>query len=73
MSASRLIFDDKYRVGEWVADQMADGADWHNYYAMGAETKGNIVSGIVFENMNCLLYTSPSPRDRTRSRMPSSA
>ena len=25
------------------------------------------------ESMNCLLYTSPSPRDRTRSRMPSSA
>ena len=25
-------------------------------------------------NVNdCLLYTSPSPRDRTRSRMPSSA
>ena len=24
-------------------------------------------------NGNCLLYTSPSPRDRTRSRMPSSA
>ena len=23
--------------------------------------------------MTCLLYTSPSPRDRTRSRMPSSA
>ena len=23
--------------------------------------------------MCCLLYTSPSPRDRTRSRMPSSA
>ena len=23
--------------------------------------------------MDCLLYTSPSPRDRTRSRMPSSA
>ena len=22
---------------------------------------------------DCLLYTSPSPRDRTRSRMPSSA
>ena len=26
-----------------------------------------------FANMGCLLYTSPSPRDRTRSRMPSSA
>ena len=24
-------------------------------------------------DMCCLLYTSPSPRDRTRSRMPSSA
>ena len=24
-------------------------------------------------DVNCLLYTSPSPRDRTRSRMPSSA
>ena len=24
-------------------------------------------------NIICLLYTSPSPRDRTRSRMPSSA
>ena len=25
------------------------------------------------EFIGCLLYTSPSPRDRTRSRMPSSA
>ena len=25
------------------------------------------------KDMHCLLYTSPSPRDRTRSRMPSSA
>ena len=25
------------------------------------------------QNLVCLLYTSPSPRDRTRSRMPSSA
>ena len=25
------------------------------------------------EDGSCLLYTSPSPRDRTRSRMPSSA
>ena len=27
----------------------------------------------TFQSNNCLLYTSPSPRDRTRSRMPSSA
>ena len=25
------------------------------------------------DSITCLLYTSPSPRDRTRSRMPSSA
>ena len=27
----------------------------------------------IYLILNCLLYTSPSPRDRTRSRMPSSA
>ena len=27
----------------------------------------------VTNAISCLLYTSPSPRDRTRSRMPSSA
>ena len=27
----------------------------------------------IAQEMVCLLYTSPSPRDRTRSRMPSSA
>ena len=32
---------------------------------------GVTVAGSPFNN--CLLYTSPSPRDRTRSRMPSSA
>ena len=26
-----------------------------------------------YQRQSCLLYTSPSPRDRTRSRMPSSA
>ena len=32
-------------------------------------------SGIIamYSGISCLLYTSPSPRDRTRSRMPSSA
>ena len=27
----------------------------------------------AIEGYNCLLYTSPSPRDRQKSRMPSSA
>ena len=33
----------------------------------------NVNDGTIVETMACLLYTSPSPRDRTRSRMPSSA
>ena len=32
-----------------------------------------IVQGLSKIAYGCLLYTSPSPRDRTRSRMPSSA
>ena len=28
---------------------------------------------LIFESINCLLYTSPSPRDLSTSRMPSSA
>ena len=39
--------------------------------ASGALT-GKYLNGIP-DNSSCLLYTSPSPRDRTRSRMPSSA
>ena len=27
----------------------------------------------MFQNYDCLLYTSPSPRDRQKSRMPASA
>ena len=39
------------------------------------ETKYTAVNGIaeLKEAICCLLYTSPSPRDRQKSRMPSSA
>ena len=33
----------------------------------------DVILGCVSQVGDCLLYTSPSPRDRTRSRMPSSA
>ena len=32
-----------------------------------------VIIAIVIDSIACLLYTSPSPRDRTRARMPSSA
>ena len=38
------------------------------------ETSNYIKNYLKLNSINfCLLYTSPSPRDRTRSRMPSSA
>ena len=36
-------------------------------------TKSTAIVATLFIICSCLLYTSPSPRDRTRSRMPSSA
>ena len=43
---------------------------------MKSNSEGLIIDGIaafIDRDNICLLYTSPSPRDRTRSRMPSSA
>ena len=40
------------------------------YRRQSINTRERNVSGV---SDSCLLYTSPSPRDRTRSRMPSSA
>ena len=37
------------------------------------EISGDNYEDLVANSKGCLLYTSPSPRDRTRSRMPSSA
>ena len=56
--------------------------DWQKTFKPIIERalKENIDNPNVFKKIrwfaeyyNCLLYTSPSPRDRTRSRMPSSA
>ena len=43
---------------------------------LGGEVPGALGDGVDTGDVvvgDCLLYTSPSPRDRTRSRMPSSA
>ena len=52
-----------------------------NYAGTAAKFDGEDLKALGIDNINeidgkipgCLLYTSPSPRDRTRSRMPSSA
>ena len=43
------------------------------YYNAISKHKINIPTPVMAGVRTCLLYTSPSPRDRTRSRMPSSA
>ena len=58
-----------------LAGQVMDAA---RIYGRGIKLRcGSILGGMPYREqlrlLSCLLYTSPSPRDRTRSRMPSSA
>ena len=56
---------------------------WYDENADGLQSNSEVgVSGVTVEaydandqmiNSACLLYTSPSPRDKRQSRMPSSA
>ena len=63
---------------QWsVTDLLPEGVDANTLKSAFAKNElvickaGNLSP--VMRNEACLLYTSPSPRDRTRSRMPSSA
>ena len=52
-------------------------ADWPQFRGPTGDGRVNVISHpkkwSTKENLACLLYTSPSPRDATLSRMPSSA
>ena len=64
-----LVEMTRKRVRESLIQTLCDPCDY-------CEGKGYIKnpSTVCYEIIrDCLLYTSPSPRDRTRSRMPSSA
>ena len=41
--------------------------------ALNIPKQGNLIDQQILKLIGCLLYTSPSPRDRSVSRMPSSA
>ena len=57
-----------FSTGTWLsADAISPG------FGRGQTLNGNGYFQYLAGNNGCLLYTSPSPRDRTRSRMPSSA
>ena len=60
-----------------VEELIYSGQDWGGPIGMGALSRlPGRLKGAVLLNTGfnaCLLYTSPSPRDRQKSRMPSSA
>ena len=64
----KLIADSEAR---WVDLRFTDprGKEQHVTFPASKVDSEFFAEGAMF----CLLYTSPSPRDRTRSRMPSSA
>ena len=69
--------DAKIEYDEDGTDQVqVTGADW-TYNNVNVTITGNLVttgtSSTSIPDNTCLLYTSPSPRDATLSRMPSSA
>ena len=69
--------DDAFRTNDdWGCAESKD--DWgmsskNNATTNHAEEEEESLEQLTKQLDDCLLYTSPSPRDRTRSRMPSSA
>ena len=63
------LFDDRHRI-----DLISPQAEEKNYDEYHKLHTFDIPSMTILTSPNtCLLYTSPSPRDRQKSRMPSSA
>ena len=66
--------DERYKLMDKMSINLKN-SDIRNVLTMIGELTGlNIViSPNIEDTITCLLYTSPSPRDRQKSRMPSSA
>ena len=61
--ATKVLLDIMYFVGMVVTLTLPVSFKWY----------GTVINPFFGEYYICLLYTSPSPRDRQKSRMPSSA
>ena len=60
-------------VGTATTASQLRGDDPTHTIALQMQRSRQVLQTMVADPDSCLLYTSPSPRDRTRSRMPSSA
>ena len=57
-----------------IADEFYDGKPWIDLSKQELKKGLEKFAGVdVQQTSDCLLYTSPSPRDQRGSRMPSSA
>ena len=68
------MFVDESVDGNVVGCTGVEGADGVEVGGVDGDEDGAVDGDAdVDEGASCLLYTSPSPRDRQKSRMPSSA
>ena len=66
--------DDHHASGAADSDHgHGSGDEGHHESEIGVPGDAGAVDRTIAVSMDCLLYTSPSPRDATLSRMPSSA
>ena len=70
-NTAQLLADSGIKVGDL---KKLDEEKLRNNYGLKKEIAKSVLEAVKSgPRASCLLYTSPSPRDRTRSRMPSSA
>ena len=72
VSSAQTSKNDVVDFGAPVPLSIVSEGGTHEFVVERAVSLDQQARGMMFRE-TCLLYTSPSPRDRTRSRMPSSA
>ena len=73
-SSENALFHGHVDLGDGQRIRFGDSDDYHIHHNANGVTY--VAGNVVEHNANtwsCLLYTSPSPRDKRQSRMPSSA
>ena len=71
---AELVFKNFVDAFAFITD-VAALAEKHDHHPEWSNVYNRVTIRLTTHDAgnHCLLYTSPSPRDRTRSRMPSSA